>query len=168
MRTKKNKVYLTEAERNKLKEISNKGKASAKIIKRANILLSLDENVGKVKTQAEIAQIYQCNPALVHTVAEQYIDSGLTRVITRKKRETPPIPSKFTGEIEAQIIKLACSEPPEGHSRWSLQLLADETVRLKILDSVSDNGIRSILKKHRLSLTRKKNGAYLPNKTRRS
>jgi len=168
MRTKKNKIYLTEEERNALNELTNTGKTSAKTIKRAGILLSLDENTGKVKSQEEISEIHQCNPALVRTVAQQYTDDGIIRVITRKKRETPPVPSKFTGEVEAQIIKLACSVPPEGHSRWSLQLLADETVRLNILDSVSDNGIRSLLKKHRSSLIRKKNGVYLRNKTRRS
>lgn len=167
MKTKKNKVYLPKTERQVLKELINTGRESARIIRKANILLSLDETTGKVKTQAEIAEMYHCNPALIHTVAQQYVEEGLSRVITRKKRETPPVPSKFTGEVEAKIIQLACSAPPEGRKRWTLQLLADEVVRLNILDSVSDNGIRSVLKKHRSSLIKKKSGAYRPKRTPR-
>jgi len=168
MRTKKNKVYLTEEERNRLEKLTKAGKTSAGIIKRANILLALDETNGKVKTQAEIAGIYGCNSALVHKVAEEYVTYGIERVITRKERSTPP-PSKITGDIEAKIIQLACSAPPEGRSRWTLCLLEEKVVELGISEKpISDNTIGRLLKKHRSSLIRTKNGVYLPSKTQRS
>ncbi len=168
MRTKGNKVYLSKAEQAVLKKLTRTGTGSAQIITRAHILLSLDENSGKVKTQEEIAEAYGCNPALVRTIAKQYTEGGIEKVITRKKRQTPPVPSKITGDIEAKIIQLACSKPPEGHTRWTLCLLEDKVVELGIIDSISDNTIGRLLKKRRSSLIRKRNGAYLPNKTRRS
>lgn len=111
MRTKENKVYLNEEERSLLKKLTSYGTASATIIKRANILLSFDENNGKVKTQEKIAEIYGCNPALLHMVARQYAEGGIEKVTTRKKRMIPPVPSKITGNIEAKIIQLACHVP---------------------------------------------------------
>lgn len=169
MRTKENKVYLSEEERGILKKLTSYGTASATIIKRANILLSLDENSGKVKTQEEIAEVYGCNPALVRTVARQYAEGGAEKVTTRKKRMMPPVPSKITGEIEAKIIQLACSAPPEGRNRWTLCLLEEKIIELGISEKpISDNTIGRLLKKHRSNLIRKKNGAYLPPRTRRS
>lgn len=164
MRPKKNKLCLNKEEREKLKQLTSSGKSSAQIIKRANVLLSLDESAGKVKYQAEIAQIYQCNISLVRTVALKYASGGIDEVIIRKIRKTPPIPSKITGDIEAKIIGLACSQPPEGRVRWTLRLLEEKAVELKIIDKISDTTIRSLLKKLRLSLIRRNNGASHPKK----
>lgn len=111
MRTKKWKVYLNADERKKLKEIANKGTHSAKIIKRANILLTLDETQGKVAAQEEIAKRFSATTTLVHTISKQFVEQGLEAVITRKKRETPPITPIATGEIEAKIIQIACPLP---------------------------------------------------------
>jgi len=168
MRTKKNKVNLSKEERERLEKLTSSGKQSAGIIRRANILLSLDENNGKVKTQEELAEIYNCNAALIRTVAAQYVKDGIERVISRKYNDKSSH-RKVTGEIEAKIIKLACSNPPEGRTLWTLCLLEEKVVELGISDTpISDNTIGRILKKHRSSLIRKKNGVYLPNKTRRS
>lgn len=70
-----------------------------------------------------------------------FAEGGMEAALKRKERETPPVPSKFTGEVEARIVKLACSAAPEGRKRWMLELLAAEVVRLEILESISDNGI---------------------------
>ena len=65
----------------------------------------------------------------------------------RKKRETPPVPPKITGEVEARIIALACTEPPEGRTRWTLRLLSEKSVELEIIDSISHMQVGRILKK---------------------
>ena len=80
-----------------------------------------------------------------------YCAKGLEATINRKKRETPPVPAKVTGEVEAHVVALACSEPPEGYSKWTLRLLADKTVELGYIDSISHVTISTILKKMNLS-----------------
>jgi hypothetical protein len=84
---------------------------------------------------------------------KRYTEAGIDAALFRKKRETPPIEPKITGEAEARIIALACSEPPEGFSKWSLRLLAEKTVELGYLENVSHTSIGTVLKKHDLSLT---------------
>jgi hypothetical protein len=85
-------------------------------------------------------------------VSKQYATEGLDTVLHRKKRETPPVPSKITGEVEAKILALCCGKPPEGRARWTLRLVEEKTVELGIVDSISDNTIGRLLKKRRLSL----------------
>lgn len=92
-------------------------------------------------------------PTTVQTVRASYCDKGLEATVNRKKRETPPVPAKVTGEVEAHIIALACSDSPEGYSRWTLRLLADKTVEMGYIDSISYVTISTILKKTNLSLT---------------
>ena len=129
------------------------GKQSAKMINHANILLDLNENQEEKYSQEQVASRQRVCSATVREVARRFVEEGMETALKGKKRQTAPVPSKFTGEVEARIVKLACSQPPEGRSRWTLQLLADEVVRLEILESVSDNGIRMLLKKRNLSLT---------------
>jgi hypothetical protein len=73
--------------------------------------------------------------------------------LQRKKRDKPPVEPKITGEVEAKIIALACGKVPEGRARWTLQLLADKSVELKFIDSITDMSVHRLLKKHNLSLT---------------
>ena len=73
--------------------------------------------------------------------------------VKRKERNTPPVPPKCTGDVEARIIALACSEPPEGRSKWTLRLLSEKSVELKIIDSISHMQVGRILKKTNISLT---------------
>lgn len=153
MRTRENKVYLEAEQRAELVWMTRNGKRGAMEINHANILLDLDENQEAKYTQKQIASKYRMCPETVAKIARRYVEGGMECALTRKKRETPAVPSKFTGEVEARIVKLACSAPPKGRKRWTLKLLADETVRLEILDSISDNGIRMLLKKRNLSLT---------------
>ena len=146
MKTRKYKVKLSEEERQQLKNIINNGKNSAKKIKRASILCLLDENQEKVWKQREISEICQVSTNTIYYIGKQYAEEGLNAVLKRKQRKTPPV-SKITGDIEARIIALSCSEPPKGRSRWTLQLLADKAVELKIIDSISDDTVRKVLKK---------------------
>ena len=75
------------------------------------------------------------------------MNNGLESTIYRKKRETPPVPAKVTGDVEAHIVTLACSEPPEGYERWTVRLLADKCVELNYVDSLSHMTVSRVLKK---------------------
>lgn len=153
MRTKKYQINLNNEERKELEGIIKRGKHSAATIKRANILLDLDENTGNVSTQEEIAERFKTTTVTIYNVSRQFVEEGLQATLYRKKRETPPIQPIATGDIEARIIALACSEPPKGRSRWTLRLLEEKVIELQIVETISDNTIGRLLKKHHLSLT---------------
>ena len=146
-------IELSNQEKVRLMEIVKKGNCPARTILRANILLASDKQSDKYMTVSEIANAYRTTPTTVQTVRASYCKKGLEATITRKKRETPPIPAKVTGEVEAHIIALACGQPPEGYSRWTLRLLADKTVELGYIESISHVTVSNILKKTNLSLT---------------
>lgn len=150
MRTKKYPVRLEEIEAKELKAIINAGKHPATIVKRANILLQLDESNGKSRTQKEIAEICHCCITTINKLSRRYAESGLNSVMAR--REAPPRKRIVTGEVEARIIQLACSQPPQGYSRWTLRLLEKKVVEMNIVPAISDNTIGRLLKKHHLSL----------------
>lgn len=152
MRTKKYKVALTVAERKELKRITSRGKHSATTVKRANILLNLDENNGQVKEQTEIAALLSTSTATIYAVSKQFVQEGLQATLSRKARENPPRQPIATGDVEAKIIALACGEPPEGRSRWTLRLLEEKVLELQITDAISDNTIGRLLKKRHLDL----------------
>ena len=153
MKPKKYKVNLSESQRKELEGITKRGKHSAATIKRANMLLALDENGGVVDKQEEIANRLRTSTVTIYNVSRQFVEEGLEAALYRKKRETPPTPPIATGEIEARIISLACSQPPEGRTRWTLRLLEEKVIELEIASSISDNTIGRLLKKHHLSLT---------------
>ncbi len=146
-------IELSEQDRSELIDIVTKGASSARKILRANILLASDKLSDKYITIAEIAKVYHTTPTTVQTVRTSYCEQGLEATLNRKKRETPPVPAKVTGEVEAHIIALACSDPPEGYSRWTLRLLADKTVELGYISSISHVTVLNVLKKMNLSLT---------------
>lgn len=146
-------IELTDADRKTLQDIVTKGSSTAKAVMRANILLASDRGNKKHMTVAEIADIYHTTPTTVQNVRASYATNGLEATIARKKRETPPVPPKVTGEVEAHIIALACGEPPEGYSKWTLRLLADKCVELNYVESISHVTVSRVLKKTNLSLT---------------
>ena len=146
-------IELSDTDRKTLQEIVSKGKSPAKAILRANILLASDRNNKKHMTVAEIAENYHTTPTTVQNVRTSYANNGLEATVSRKKRETPPVPAKVTGDVEAHIIALACSDPPEGYSKWTLRLLADKCVELNYAESLSHMTVSRILKKTNLSLT---------------
>lgn len=121
-------VRLSRNERSTLTKLISKGTASAKAIMHANVLLAADENNTNRKSEAEIAELFHVNFQTVHTIRQRYSEEGFNAAIGRKKRGTPPIEPKITGDVEAKIIALSCSTPPEGRSKWSLRLLADKSV----------------------------------------
>ena len=158
MRTKKYKVYLTESERKQLLKIVRNGKSPASKITKANLLLCLDENTGPVGKQSEIAEICHVSTVTVYHVAREFATKSIDEILTRKKRETPPVAPIATGDTEARIIALACGAPPKGFSRWTLRLLAEKTVELGIVDHISDSTVGRLLKKHHSNLIKRNVG----------
>jgi len=143
-------VDLTESERSQLIAIIRRGTSPAYRIRNAQILLNTDinaEDSGPPKTDAAIASYLHCTPETVANVRKRFAEEGFEGVLERKPRATPPVPPIFDGEKEARLITLACSSPPEGRSRWTLQLLADTLVELKIIESVSPSTVCRVLKK---------------------
>jgi len=121
--------------------------------KRCNILLLADTSAGKPITQEEIA--YRCgvSDVCVYQTIKDYCQNGLVYVLRRRIHEEPPRKPIVNGEDEARIVALACGEPPEGYSRWSVRLLTERVIELRIVPSVGRETVRSTLKKHNLSLT---------------
>lgn len=146
-------IELSEADRAELNDVISKGTSPARTILRANILLASDRGSKKYMTVAEIADIYHTTPTTVHTVRNSYCEKGLAATLAGKKRETPPVAAKVTGDVEARIIALACGTPPEGYSKWTLRLLANKTVELGYVEDISHVTVSRILKKTSLSLT---------------
>ena len=89
----------------------------------------------------------------VYNMRDEFLENhDIPSYLTRKKRETPPVEAKITGEVEAKIVALACSEPPDGRSKWGLRLIAEKAVELKIIDSISHVSVYKILKKRNINL----------------
>lgn len=145
MRTKTNKVYLSSTDRAYLQKVVKSGKHSSEKVRRANILLLLDEVQGNVKTQKEIAEITQSNTTTVSQMAKKYVENGIAGV-ERKKAEEPPHKPIVTGEIEGHIIAINCSEAPAGHKRWTLRLTSERLVELGIVDSIGKDTVGKALK----------------------
>ena len=148
-------IRLSEEEQLYLKDFVKNGTHKAKEIIRARVLLMLDRT-GKTdhvryNRTAEYAGI---SVQAVYNMRDDYLEKqDITAYLTRKVRATPPVPAKVTGEVEAKIIALACSKAPDGHSRWTLRLLASKAVELNIIDSISYVRVQQILKKRNISLT---------------
>ena len=147
------KVELNEEEKKQLKQIVSKGKAPAKKIIRSNILLATNDKREPKITMREVAEIYGVSTTTVNEVRKSYAERGIEGTINRKKRDTPPVAAKITGEIEAKIIALSCSEPPAGYNRWTLRLLTSRVVELGYIESIGRTSVNEVLKKMNSSRT---------------
>ena len=148
----KHKVNLTEKEQNKLSRITTTGKASAREILHAKVLLATADNRSPKLTVATVAEKCDTSITTVQAIRKLYSEEGIEKALKRKKRKTPPIEPKITGDVEAHIIAMACGETPKGFAKWSLRLLADKAVELDYIDEISHVSVRTILKKDYLSL----------------
>ena len=148
MANKKFVVELSAEERARLGELISKGKTSAKVILKARILLKADQGEsGEGWPDDKIAKALDTNVAMVERVRAKLVTDGLDAVLARKQRETPPIQPIFDGEKQAKLTALACSQPPEGHARWTLRLLAEKVVELEIVPAAHFNTVGRALKK---------------------
>ena len=146
MRKQTHKVELTSEERQMLQTLVRKGEHSALKLMRAHILLKADRN-GPSWTDAQISEAFGCHEQTVHNVRKRFAAGERLAALERKPQSRPSRLPKLDGAGEARLIALACSDPPEGFSRWTLQLLADKLVALDIVESLSAEGVRKILKK---------------------
>ena len=145
-------VQLTADERVQLNELTDKGKGPAYKIKHADILLNVDIN-GSDLSDSMVSTLLHCHQKTVSNVRKRFVEQGLEAALNRKKQTSPSRRKKLDGEGEARLIAVACSEPPGGRAEWTLQMLADELVALKVVDSICDQTVRRTLKKTNLNLT---------------
>ena len=111
-------------------------------------MLDLDESSGaRLYTTKKISARHMVSEATIIKVCKRYEAGGVVAVLERKSRSTPPVPAKVTGEVEAHIIATCYNAPPEGKSAWSMQMIADKIVLDGIVDSISDETVRLVLKK---------------------
>ena len=152
---KRNPILLTTEQRQELEKFCKTGAHSAKLLTRARIILELDTSEGrKAPKQEEIVKRVHVSRQTVNEARRDFLAAESVKIfLQRKKRETPPIAPKITGEVEAKIIALACGKVPKGCARWTLQLLADKSVELNIIGSINDMSVHRLLKKRTLSLT---------------
>lgn len=150
---KKYSVKLSDAEREYAQRIIRSERSSKSIKNRANVLLMRDEEAGNPATQAEVAKRCGVSEVTVYHTVRDFSVYGIEYALTFKKPEQAPRPAIVSGESEARIIALACSEAPEGFSRWTVRLLAEKIVELEILPAISRETVRRTLKKQNLNLT---------------
>ena len=141
-------VELDTEERARLNALISKGRAPAKVILKARILLKADQaECGPGWQDAQIVEALDTNLTMVSRVREKLVIEGLDAVLARKKRETPPVPAIFDGEAQAKLTALACSEPPPGHARWTIRLLAEHVALRRIVPAAHFNTVGRALKK---------------------
>ncbi|MEQ1831321.1 MAG: helix-turn-helix domain-containing protein [Pirellula sp.] len=144
-------VKLAAADREELKRIVRGGKQSARVATRARILLAADQNKAGYKGQTQIREALDVSATLVSATCRRYVLEGLKAALSEKPRTGGQVP-KMTGEVEAQLLAAACSQPPENHARWTLSLLRDRLIELNVVENVSCTAIGNSLKKMKLSL----------------
>lgn len=140
-------IYLSPEERQTLRKFVSKGKNPTMIVRRANVILAVDLNSDKPLSCKEAAERFGIANSSVCDIRRAYIELGIDEFLHRKVRETPPVEPKITGDVEARIIQIACSDPPEGRSRWTIRLIQEKVVELQILDSISVGSVQNVLKK---------------------
>ena len=146
-------VRLTDEDRLELKALLRKGKASARSLMRARILLKANQgDKGEAWTDAEIAEALEVAPKTVFNIRRRWVEEGLEAALNRKKQKRPSRARKLDGKAEAKLVATCCGPPPQGRARWTLRLLADKLAELEAVESISPETVRQTLKKMRLSL----------------
>ncbi len=139
-------VRLTDEERGSCQEVVKKLKGSSQKVRRAQILLKADAD-GPEWTDNRIAEAFNCRVQTIENLRKRLVTEGFEAALEGKKRQNPPTPPKLDGQGEAKLIAMRLGQPPTGYGHWTLQLLADELVALEIVDSISHETVRKVLKK---------------------
>ena len=147
-------VTLAAEERSQLEGLTAAGKAAAQKLAHARVLLKADQAQGGPAWPDErISEALEVGLSTIARVRRRFVEGGLEAALGRKRQDRPSRPRKFDGRAEARLIALACSQPPEGYAGWSLRLLADRLVELEVVESVSPETVRQVLKKTNSSRT---------------
>ena len=155
MTASKYRVELTESQKCRLKEVANRGRSSARTIKRALALLRADEGL----TDDRIADMFSISRRTVVRVRKRFCEEGLESALVERPRTGQK--RKLDERAEAHLVAIACSDPPEGHAHWTLKLLAERMVELDIVDSIARETVRKTLKKTNCVRGRRRSGASL-------
>jgi transposase len=134
-------INLTDEDRQKLGEMTRKGKLNARKLKRAMILLKADEGL----TDQQIMAALNVSRPCVERIRKRFVSDGIQRALNEDPR--PGQKRKLDGRAEATLIATACSDAPEGHERWTLRLLAGKLVELQVVETISHETVRRTLKK---------------------
>lgn len=145
---------LPAEEVNQLRQMLTKGKHSVRSLKRAQVLLALHQG----NTPSAVAQLVSVSPAMVYNIRNRYVAEGLAIALSEKPR--PGQPSKFDKAAQAHLTAIACSQAPDGRSRWTLRLLADRLVELRLVESISHQAVGEQLKKTCLNPGLSSSGAF--------
>jgi transposase len=139
-------VRLSDEERAVCQEIIKKLKGSSQKFRRAQVLLKANAD-GPGWSDAKIAEAFNCRVQTIENLRKRLVMEGFDLALDRKPRLEPPTPCKLDGEAEAKLIAMRLGKPPAGYGHWTLRLLADEMVALEIVDSISHETVRKVLKK---------------------
>lgn len=142
-------VRLTEEERGRLSAlVGSSQRVARKKRMRAQILLKVDEGEhGPAWTDEKVAEAFEVHVNSVHVIRKDLVLKGFEAALERQKREEPARKPIFDGKSEKEVLALVVGKPPKGQARWTLRLLADEVVRLEIVESVCHETVRKVLKK---------------------
>ena len=148
-------VSLTAGDRAELMKVVSAGRHPARMIIRARVLLALDETPGPAPDRRVVAERLGTSQSTVYLVAKAFTTHAgrVEDVIGRTKRATPPVEPTVTGDVEARVIALACSQPPAGRARWTLRLLESQVALTGGMPPMDHSTIGRVLKRGRLSLT---------------
>lgn len=160
-------VKLTQQERERFEEVVQRGRVAAWKRQRSQAMLLCDEgSAGPGWKDQQVVEVVGVSTRSIESWRKQAIERGPLSLLERKSGSGRP--RKLDGDGEAQLIALACSEPPEGRSQWTLSLLGDRLVELKIVDSIAPETVRQTLKQTNSSLGDDESGASRPGRTRPS
>jgi len=149
-----NVIMLKKEQRSELEQFVKTGVRSVRLVTRAKVILALDRSdkkehlrITRISEQLGIAR------QNIYVIQKDFLAAeSVEAFLKRKKRETPPVAAKVTGDVEAHIIALACTEAPPGYARWTHKLLSSKSVELNFIDSISPKTVERLLKKRNLSL----------------
>lgn len=143
----KYRVTLTKEERDELMGIINKGKHTSQKFRNAYILLNCDcGEYGDPIINEQISHVLKVGMRTIDRVKKRFVEQGFDEALQRKPADRV-YQRKADGDVEAHLVALSCSEPPEGHANWSLRLLADKMVELEYVEAISHETVRRVLKK---------------------
>ena len=158
-------VTLTKKGRDELEQLSKTGKRAAKKVLYARTFLLVDAGEFGLKWKTEkVSEALGISPRCIENLKKRFVEEGLCEAMERKKRQKPPREIQFGGDFEAHLIALACSDPPAGRERWTMRLLKETLIELKIVPTVSTMTVCNTLKKTNLSLTSPNIGKSRPTR----
>ena len=158
----KYRVALTPEERAELEHLVSAGKAAARKLTHARILLLADTTAGPGRSDDEIVTALGVGICTIGRVRKRLVTQGFPSALDPKPQPLRPDKVKIKGDVEQRLVQLACTDPPEGRCRWTLDLLADEMVALGLAESISTETVRQALKKTTCSPGSSRPGAFRP------